>query len=54
MEQVKALLINVCIEKCGGPWGSSIVLAAKPYQEHTVCTSRSEERRADSGGHCLH
>ena len=34
MEQVKALLINVCIEKCGGPWGSSIVLAAKPYQEH--------------------
>ena len=34
MQQVQSLLNNVCIEKCGGPWGSRIVLAAKPHQEH--------------------
>ena len=34
MEKVQALIINVWIEKCGVPWGSSIVLVAKPYQEH--------------------
>ena len=34
MEKVQALLINVWIEKCGGHWGGSIVLAAKPCQEH--------------------
>ena len=34
MEQVQALLKNVCMEKCGEPWGRIIVLAAKPHQEH--------------------
>ena len=34
MEQVQALIKNVWIEKCVGPWGSSIVWAAKTNQEH--------------------
>ena len=34
MEQVQALINNAWIEKCGGPWGGSIVLAPKPHQEH--------------------
>jgi len=34
MEQIKLLLANDWIEKCGGAWGSMIVLAAKPHQEH--------------------
>ena len=34
LEQVRQLLINGWIEKCGGPWGSMIVLAQKPHQEH--------------------
>ena len=34
MEQVQDLLRNARIEKFGGPWGSIIVLAAKPHQEH--------------------
>ena len=34
MEKVQALIRNVWIEKCGGTWSSSIVLAAKPHQEH--------------------
>ena len=34
MSQIEALLQNKCIEECGGPWGSSIILAAKPRQEH--------------------
>ena len=34
MEHVKTLLENDWIEKCECPWGSSIVLADKPYQEH--------------------
>ena len=29
MEQVQVLLNNICIEKCGGPWGGSIVLSKK-------------------------
>ena len=33
MDQVKALPRNVWIEECGGPWGSSIVLASKLHQE---------------------
>ena len=36
MEQIKALLANKWIRKCGGPWGSLIVLAAKPHQEHVI------------------
>ena len=34
MEQVQDLLRNARIEKFGGPWGSIIVLAAKPHQGH--------------------
>ena len=34
MKQLQTLLNNVWIEKCEGPWGSSIVLAAKPHQEN--------------------
>ena len=33
MTHLKALLKNDWIERCEGPWGSSIVLAAKPHQE---------------------
>ena len=36
MEQVQALLNNVWMEKCGGPWGRSIFLASKPHQEHII------------------
>ena len=31
MKHVLTLLANVWIRKCGGPWGSLIVLAAKPH-----------------------
>ena len=31
MEQVQDLVNNEWIEKCGGPWGSSIFLAAIPH-----------------------
>ena len=34
MEQIDSLLANDWIEECGGVWGSMIVLAAKPHQEH--------------------
>ena len=34
MEQIQALLKNDWIEECDGPWGSIIVLAPKPHQEH--------------------
>ena len=34
MKQVMVLLDNNWIGECGGPWGSSIVLTAKPHQEH--------------------
>ena len=34
MEQISSLLTNDWIEKCGGAWGSMIVLASKPNQEH--------------------
>ena len=34
LEQVQQLLINGWIEKCEGPWGSMVVLAQKPHQEH--------------------
>ena len=34
MEKLQALLKNVWVEKCGGSWGSSIVLAKKTHQEH--------------------
>ena len=34
MKQVEQLLHNEWIEECGGPWGSMIVLAQKPHQEH--------------------
>ena len=34
MEHVKTLQGNDWIERCKGPRGSSIVLAAKPHQEH--------------------
>ena len=33
MQQIHTLLGNCWIKKCGGPWGSLIVLAAKPHQE---------------------
>ena len=34
MDQISSLLANDWIEECGGAWGSMIVLAAKPHQEH--------------------
>ena len=34
MEQVQDLLNNIWIEKCGGTWGRSIVLAEKIHQEN--------------------
>ena len=34
MSQIEDLLGNKWIEECGGPWGSMIVLAQKPHQEH--------------------
>ena len=34
MEHVQALIKNDWIEECHGPWGSLIVLAPKPHQEH--------------------
>ena len=34
MEHIKALKENQWIEECKGPWGSLIVLASKPHQEH--------------------
>ena len=34
MKQINDLLKNNWIEECGGSWGSMIVLAAKPHQEH--------------------
>jgi hypothetical protein len=34
MKQVNALLDNDWIYECGGPYGSLIVLAPKPHQEH--------------------
>jgi hypothetical protein len=33
MEHIQVLLHNGWIRLCNGPWGSSIVLAAKPHQE---------------------
>lgn len=34
MESIDALKHNSWIRECKGPWGSSIVLAPKPHQEH--------------------
>ena len=34
MKEIEDLLHNRWIEECGGPWGSMIVLAQKPHQEH--------------------
>ena len=34
MTQIEDLLKNDWIEECEGPWGSIIVLAPKPHQEH--------------------
>jgi hypothetical protein len=36
MVQIQTLLDNGWIEECIGPWCSSIVLAAKPHQEHVT------------------
>ena len=36
MSQIDILLDNGWIEECTGAWGSSIVLAAKPHQEHVT------------------
>ena len=36
MAHVNVLLGNGWIRECYGPWGSSIVLAAKPHQEHIL------------------
>ena len=36
MAQIVQLLDNGWIEKCVGPWGSMIVLAQKPHQEHVT------------------
>ena len=34
MKLINSLIDNDWIDKCGGTWGSMIVLAAKPHQEH--------------------
>ena len=34
MDQTGDILKNDCIEECKIPWGSQILLAAKPHQEH--------------------
>ena len=34
MAQVEQLKNNNWIRKCEGPWGSMVVLAQKPHQEH--------------------
>ena len=34
MTQVDQLLNNKWIRRCGGPWGSMVVLAQKPHQEY--------------------
>jgi hypothetical protein len=36
MEHLEVLKANGWIRKCFGPWGSSIVLASKPHQEHII------------------
>ena len=36
MKQIAALLDNKWIRECGGAWGSQIVLAANPHQEHVL------------------
>ena len=36
MAQVVQLFDNGWIERCAGPWGSMIVLAQKPHQEHVT------------------
>ena len=36
MAQIEELLQNEWIRECEGPWGSIIVLAAKPHQEHVT------------------
>ena len=36
MAQLEVLKANGWIRQCFGPWGSSIVLAAKPHQEHIM------------------
>ena len=36
MEHLEVLKANGWIRKCFGAWGSSIVLAAKPHQEHVI------------------
>ena len=36
MAQIVQLLNNGLIEKCVGPWGSMIVLAQKPRQDHVT------------------
>lgn len=36
MEHITALLNSNWIEECGGQWGSIIVLAPKPHQEHII------------------
>ena len=36
MKQIDDLLCNEWIRECGGPWGSIIVLAAKPHQEQVT------------------
>jgi len=34
MKVVRQLINNLWISRCRGPWGSQIVLAQKPHQEH--------------------
>ena len=36
MNNIQTLLDNNWIKECGGPWGSMIVLAPKPHQEHVT------------------
>ena len=41
MDQISSLLDNNWIEGCGDSWGSMIVIAAKPYQEHIMDIKKS-------------
>jgi hypothetical protein len=36
MEHVDTLLANCMIRECKGPWGSKLLLAPKPHQEHVT------------------
>ena len=36
LSQITTLISNKWIRKCGGTWGSLVVLAAKPHREYVI------------------